>query len=88
MLVELSCSSKVVGGEIIEAVTSEKGLIGGVRLIGGIPLIEIPGVIVLFMIEDQLLKKGNLAIHDPPAGRAIGGMIRTLMMEKPTHPGA
>jgi hypothetical protein len=39
-------------------VTSEKGLIGGVRLIGGTPLIEIPGVIVLFMIEDQLLKKG------------------------------
>jgi hypothetical protein len=56
LLVKLSCSSK--GEEIIEAVTSEKGLIGGVRLIGGTPLIEIPGVIVLFMIEDQLLKKG------------------------------
>jgi hypothetical protein len=52
-------------------VTSEKGLIGGVHLIGGTPLIEIPGVIVLFMIEDQLLKKGSLAIHDPPAGRGM-----------------
>lgn len=85
MLIELSCSSK--GEEIIEAVTSEIGLIGGVRLIGDIPLTEIPGIIVPFMTEDQFLKKGNLAIHGPPAGRVKGGMRRSLMMEKPTHLG-
>ncbi|KAL6629872.1 hypothetical protein ACP70R_029637 [Stipagrostis hirtigluma subsp. patula] len=57
------------GEETIEAVTSERGLIGGAHLEGGIPQGEIPGITVPFMIEDQLLKKGNLAIHDLPAGR-------------------
>ncbi|TVU32674.1 hypothetical protein EJB05_24417, partial [Eragrostis curvula] len=71
MLIELSCSSKVVGEEIIEVATSEKGLIGGALLVGGIPLRETPGVIAPFMTEDQLPRKGNLAIHDLPAGRGI-----------------
>lgn len=86
MCIELSCSSKAVGEEIIEVVTSEIGLIGGARLIGGIPL-EILGAIVPFMIEDQIPKIGNLAIHDLPVGRVKGGMRRSLMMEKLTHLG-
>jgi len=77
-----------VGEETIEAVTSETGLIEGARLIGGIHLTGIPGVIVPVMTDEQFLKKGNLAIHGPPAGRAKGGMRRSLMMVKPTHQGA
>jgi len=60
-----------VGEETIEAVTSETGLIEGARLIGGILLTGIPGVIVRFMTDEQILKKGNLAIHGPPAGRGM-----------------
>lgn len=41
--------------EIIEALTSEAGLIEGSHLVGGIPLEEIPGVIVPFTIGGQLL---------------------------------
>jgi len=87
LCIELSCSSKAVGEEIIEVVTSEIGLIGGARLIGGTPLTEIPGGIVPFMTEDQIPKKGNLAIHGLPVGRVKGGMRRSLMMEKLIHLG-
>lgn len=69
MCIELSCSSKAVGEEIIEVVTLEIGLIGGAHLIGGIPLMEIPGAIAPFVTDDQIPKKGNLAIHGLPVGR-------------------
>jgi hypothetical protein len=45
--------------------TSETGLIGDTHLVWGILLREIPGVIVPFMTEDQLLKKG-VTIFSPP----------------------
>lgn len=50
-------------------VTLEIGLIGGAHLIGGIPLMEIPGAIAPFVTDDQIPKKGNLAIHGLPVGR-------------------
>jgi hypothetical protein len=45
--------------------TSETGLIGDEHLVGGIPLRGIPGVIVPFMTENQLLKK-VVTIFSPP----------------------